>query len=216
MQLTFAAALAVLAFTASAAPTVSNHVVHEKRAAATSWIRRRAVPAGQLLPVRIGMTQRNLDIVHDMMMDLASHDSPNYGKWYSQQEIHDLFAPSDDTVTALKKWLNSHGIDHISQSHNKQWLQFDIAAEKLEDLLATKYFEYEHPENGVVMPACDQYHVPAHVQEHIDFITPGIKLSTSGRRSGAQLRKRGLHTSLPIIEGAPPANVLAQVGKSNL
>lgn len=26
------------------------------------------------------------------------------------------------------------------------------------------------------MPACDEYHVPHHLKEHVDYITPGIKL----------------------------------------
>ena len=47
---------------AAAAPTTSRHVLHEKRdAAPRAWTKRDRVDPSQLLPVRIGLMQSNLE-----------------------------------------------------------------------------------------------------------------------------------------------------------
>jgi tripeptidyl-peptidase-1 len=78
----------------------------------------------------------------------------------------------------VREWLVSSGIDKdsITLSGNKAWLAFTATAERMEALLHTEYFEFEDAATGGIMPACDRYHVPKHVQEHLDYITPGIRL----------------------------------------
>jgi len=44
----------------------------------------------------------------------------------------------------------------ISQSINKQWMQFDASMEELEALLRTEYHVYEHSDTGKTTIACDQ------------------------------------------------------------
>lgn len=57
-------ALLSLAATVTAVATPLNHVLHEKRhAAPTKWIKRDAVQSESILPMRIGLKQRNLDKV---------------------------------------------------------------------------------------------------------------------------------------------------------
>jgi len=55
--------------------------------------------------------------------------------------------------------LVSAGIaaESISQSVNKQWMQFDASAFDLESLLNTEYHMYEHAETGKPTVACDEY-----------------------------------------------------------
>ena len=50
--------------------------------------------------------------------------------------------------------------------------------------------------SGLVLTIC-RYHVPADVQEHIDYITPGLKMlagKLSKRKQAINLRKRGFRT----------------------
>lgn len=60
--------LAALAATAVALPTSNApHVLHEKREFTHPvWVKRSEVPTGRMLPVRIGLTQSNLDRGHEM------------------------------------------------------------------------------------------------------------------------------------------------------
>ena len=78
----------------------------------------------------------------------------------------------------MRQWLVDNGIPakRISHSENKGWFAFYATTEEAERLLHTEYHEYYDSISDVVMPACEMYHVPHHIQEHIDYITPGIKL----------------------------------------
>lgn len=156
---TLVAALAAFAAAVPAAVPHLDYVVHEKRdldATSKTWVKRSTVPVGRALPIRIGLTQSNLDEGHDMLMAVSEHDSPSFGKHYTQEEIIDLFAPAKSTVDAVRAWLESAGIKDVTQSTNKQWLQVDVPVEQLDALLQTSYHEFEHQETGAVHVACDQ------------------------------------------------------------
>lgn len=193
MQISTLLLCSISALAATALPS-QRHVVHEKRDYTPgAWNRLHKLDASETLPVRIGLTQSNLENGYDLLMDVSRHDSPRYGQHYTAEEVADLFAPQQSTVDTVKEWLVSSGIDasRISQSVNKQWLQFDALAQELEDLLKTEYHVYKHKSSGKHNVACDHYNVPAHVTEHIDYITPGIKLfATSGVSKPAPKEKR--------------------------
>lgn len=90
----------------------------------------------------------------------SSHpDSPKYGQYWTQDEIHDLFAPAEETVQAVKEWLQTSGIEdsRIVHSDNKGWLAFDATVEEAENLLLTEYYEHEHRHSSNVRVGCDEY-----------------------------------------------------------
>lgn len=88
----------------------------------------------------------------------SHHKSPRYGKHYTVEEVHDIFAPSEESVDAVRAWLESAGIapERVSQSVNKQWLQFDADAEEVENLLQTEYYVYSHSVTGKSHVATDE------------------------------------------------------------
>ena len=63
-------ALLALAAVSTAVP-LQGHVSHEKRDYTSSqWIRRDRVPAHAVIPMRIGLAQRNLDDGANHLMDV--------------------------------------------------------------------------------------------------------------------------------------------------
>lgn len=115
-----------------------------------------------------------------------------------------MFAPSQDSVDEVRSWLESAGVakHRISQSVNKQWIQFDADARELEDLLRTEYYIYSHTDSGKSHIAAREYQVPHSVREHIDYITPGIALRgvNNVKKSVGSVEKRSLNGLPPIIE----------------
>lgn len=89
----------------------------------------------------------------------SQHHSPKYGQHYTAEEVADIFAPSRATVDAVHDRLVSAGIaaEKISQSVNKQWMQFDASTLDLESLLDAEYHVYEHAGTGKSTIACDKY-----------------------------------------------------------
>ncbi|KAI0876507.1 peptidase S8/S53 domain-containing protein [Hypoxylon argillaceum] len=161
-----------------------THVQHEKRTAVQggAWSKVERAKREALLPMRIGLKQPNLVDGHNLLMDISNPKSEKYGKHLSAEEVVDLFAPLESSVEAVKSWLDEAGVaSHaISQSANKQWIQFDAPVEQVEDLLATDYHVWEHKMTGTKDIGCEKYHVPKHVSSHIDYITPGVKLMGNG------------------------------------
>lgn len=155
------ACVASLAATVLAAPTSihSNHVLHERRDASLQWVKRDRLHRDVKLPMRIGLTQRNLDEGHEALMQVSHPDSPHYGKHKTAEEVIEMFAPAASTVDAVRAWLENAGIEasRISQSVNKQWLQFDAKSSEAEELLNAKYHFFEHSEHGKTTIACDEY-----------------------------------------------------------
>lgn len=64
----------------------------------------------------------------------------------------------------------------VTHSDNKAWLAAFATAKQMESLLFTVYYEYEDLKTGGVQRACDRYHVPTHLRQHIDYITPASGL----------------------------------------
>lgn len=71
-------------------------------------------------------------------------------------EVHELFAPPPESVDSVRSWLESAGVSlsRVTQSANKQWLQFDADAEEAEKLLRTEYYIYSHSGSGKSHVAC--------------------------------------------------------------
>ena len=66
-------AIAVVAFAACscAAPHAATHAIHEKRDYTPSnWLKHDRVSAAAIIPVRVGLTQSNLEKGYDFLMDV--------------------------------------------------------------------------------------------------------------------------------------------------
>jgi tripeptidyl-peptidase-1 len=68
LSLPVVVALAVLT---SAVPTGLKHAVHEKRdTPAMDWVRGSRIETNAVLPMRIGLTQTNLELGYDYVMEV--------------------------------------------------------------------------------------------------------------------------------------------------
>lgn len=83
---------------------------------------------------------------------------------------------STDNIDAVKVWLKSAGIDveRIGNSQSMGWLTFDATIDEAEKLLDTKYHIYEHEETGQPHVACEEYKIPAHLKDKVDFVYPTV------------------------------------------
>ena len=193
MQPTMSGLLAlglVLLRASSLATPLTTHVKHEQRSASLDgpWERKARVDADAIVPVRIGLVQSNLDVGDGHLSSISHHESPLYGKHWTAEEVHSFFAPAEDTVEAVRSWLVSSGVrlDEIVHSDNKGWLALDIPVSQVNDLFKTSIHEFQHRGSGALRLGCEDYHVPSHLVEHIDYITPGVKLSAIVRKRDAR------------------------------
>lgn len=71
MRVSSIAFVLALAATAQGTTIPRSHVIHEKREVTPSkWVKREKIPSSHVLPMRIGLKQRNLDRGYDFLMDV--------------------------------------------------------------------------------------------------------------------------------------------------
>jgi tripeptidyl-peptidase I len=142
-----------------ASPISSKYVLHERRSTSpSSWVPTARVEGDTIIPVRIGLTQQNLDKGYDYLMELSDPKSPKYGKHWTPEQVHDAFAPADDAEKIVKEWLVSSGIEEgrIKHYENRGWLAFDAPAAEVEALLLAKFYEHEHTRSDKIRIGCSR------------------------------------------------------------
>ena len=90
MKLSTTVLAGALAAVASALPASVPHRVLEKRIISDDkWREVKGVELheGTILPMRIGLTQNNLQDGYDLLMDVSHPTSKNYGKHWSAQKV---------------------------------------------------------------------------------------------------------------------------------
>lgn len=184
--------IAALVASVIAAPSFTN-VLHEKRDALPfGWERHDKLPSHDVLPMRIGLKQSNLDKAEEFLMEVSHPSSPKYGQHWSAKKVAETFAPSRESFDAVIVWLKSSGIspERISRSQSMGWLTFDATVAEAENLLKTEFFMHKHI-TGKPHVGCDDYSIPAFVQPHVDFITPTVHFDTKTPQ-GRHMQKRDM------------------------
>ena len=177
----------------SPTPNAKRHVVHERRERLpTNWRRSAELHGSTLLPLRIALTQRNLDKAHEFLMDVSHPESPNFGNHWTAKQVAEAFAPTDEAVTSVLDWLAETGIspDRVRQSQGLNWLHAEVTVEEAENLLRTKYYRYMHARTGQAHVACEEYSIPEQIQQHVDFITPTVHFDA---KIAPQKKRRAMH-----------------------
>lgn len=180
-------------------PKSTEHVVHERRQVPHARLTQRMAP-NTVLPMRIGLRQNSaaLAAAEDWLMEVSHPASPRYGQHWSADEVVAAFRPSDEAVATVVAWLVEEGgiaRDRLTHSDNKAWLAFDATVDEAERLLHTEYLyddnddEEGHVDGTGSAVGCNEYHLPKHVQAHVDYVTPGLKTTMMDLRpSRAQKR----------------------------
>ena len=168
-------ALGALIVCTSALPSTS-HVQHERRSfLPPGWKKHERIPSHEVIPIRFALAQKNLHKADEYLMDVANPESPNYGKHWTAKQVAETFAPDEESVDTVTTWLKTSGVDpeRIQKSQSLGWLALNATVLEAESLLKTKYYIHKHT-TGKPQVGCSEYSVPAHVQPHIDFITPTV------------------------------------------
>jgi tripeptidyl-peptidase-1 len=89
-----------------------------------------------------------------------------------------------------------------------KWIQFDATTAEVEDLLVAEFHIWEHA-SGTHDISSEEYHVPTHIQEHIDYVTPGSRLRQRKIKAApvGKLEKRlGAHPLITQLPAFPNPN----------
>jgi tripeptidyl-peptidase-1 len=177
--------------------TINNHVVHEKRdSVADGWKKVSRASADTPLNLRIGLKQLNLDQAEEFVHSVSHPRSAQYGRFWTPQQVMEMFAPSRDAVDDTIAWLLKAGIPSksIAPSAGRNWIKISTTVGDAESLLDTTYNVYESAEEDVELVACESYSLPADVRQHVDLVTPTIQFDTRGATIRQRVKRRDVLT----------------------
>lgn len=136
-----------LGLATSADPILSRWTLHERRSHVPSgWKVARKHDASAVLPLRFALSQSNLEYLEEYLYDVSHPGSPNYGKHWSAGKVASTFAPSRQSINAVRNWLLESGVEshRIKLSASGGWLEFKATVQEAENLLHTSYNVYGH------------------------------------------------------------------------
>jgi tripeptidyl-peptidase I len=128
--------------------------VHEKRdsdlVASTRWHPTARLAPTAMIPIRIALTQSNLNVGIDRLLAISHPESTEYGRILAADEVNGLFAANDEAIDTVRGWLIASGVEPsaIALSDSKAWLAVDMAVADAEHLLDAEFYEYEHLQSG--------------------------------------------------------------------
>ncbi|EJT70735.1 hypothetical protein GGTG_11758 [Gaeumannomyces tritici R3-111a-1] len=170
----------------------TSHVLHEVAPPARgTWRRHSRLDGRATLSMRVGLTQRNLERAAEFMAAVSHPSSPEYGRHWNAELVVETFAPERHRVEAVLRWLEEDGgiaRGRVRLSSGRNWLAFEATAGEAEALLRTEYHVYSHAGHGARHVACEGYHLPEHMVEHVDIVTPTVHFD--GRVREGRMGKR--------------------------
>lgn len=114
----------------------ATHIVHEKRdALPVAWTKHSRAQKDVIVPVRVGLKQRNLEHSDRFLEDISDPDSPNFGKLaptaiaygpltinpgkhWTAERVANTFAPHPEASETTLDWLHASGINKKRIKHS--------------------------------------------------------------------------------------------------
>ena len=209
---------ATFAVTVFSSPISIPHSVHEKRSELPpGWIKRDVLDRRAILPMKIALTQSNLAEGSQWLDEVSDPDSDRYGFHWTAKDIAHAFAPSKDSIDAVKAWLASAGIPEtrVKQGQSLGFVEFEATVDEAENLLNTEYNVYQHTETGQPHVACEEYSIPSYLTEHVDFVYPTVHFDAKVKRNNDNadaLDKRTINPGKDKSLGKPTSFSLPKLG----
>jgi tripeptidyl-peptidase-1 len=147
--------------------------------APSGWTAQGAAPRGHLLELVFAVKQTNTERLEAALMNAADPDSAQYGKWLSNEQVHELVAPAPSSRETVRAFLRGHGVtDFADATPNGDFIAATVTAAQAESLLGAKYEAFRHGVTGQVVHRTRSYALPADVAAVVDFVSPTIQLPT--------------------------------------
>lgn len=137
-----------------------------------------------MLSFTAALPARNHDKLHNKLMDVSDPDSPNYGKWLSQEEVNTLTAPDAEVRKQVAEWVTSTGARCIDWPTS---LRCKAPVSAMEKLLNTRISAFHHTTRDRVVHRIhpsDKWSVPKTLDGKLMFLTNLADFPTDRRRFG--------------------------------
>ncbi|KAJ6467921.1 subtilisin-like protein [Mycena sanguinolenta] len=179
-------ALLSIIVTASAA----SMVLRERRAAAPAgFVRVGAVPASEMLTLRVALTSNNISGLEERLKSIATPGNSNFREWLSMDDIKTYVQPSPETISAFDAFASANGLTPTVISPNGDWVSISLPVSKANSLFATEFEEFTHPALSSPIMRTLSVSLPSELVGHVDVIHPTTSFVTAKVRLVPGMRR---------------------------
>ena len=184
MRFLFFATLAVATVVSSS--NLPSFVLKESVGEPLDWVKLGPAPDSHMLNLKIGLKQRSKNELENLLLNVSTPSSPDYGKYLSKEKVDNLLQPTEEADQSVKRWLSNNDIKENvwKRSSSGDWISTSLTVAKARSLLGhTQFHVYQHRSTGEKVVRTTQYHVPRDVFDHIDLISPTTYFEQSSRNT---------------------------------
>ncbi|KAL9084023.1 MAG: hypothetical protein Q9159_005445 [Coniocarpon cinnabarinum] len=206
-----AALLAATQSLAAALPATSqdNFAIKEKHNVPRGWQRISDAPGDHEVDLQIGLKQSRFDELQRHLFEVSDPTHQRYGQYLSTEDVNELIKPTDDALSQVRKWLESHSIDesHLNFSAARDWIRVRLPVKAIERMLDTDYGVFKH-DDGTHLVRAPEWSLPEHLHEHIVAIQPTTSFLRLSPEKRTFIPVEVLDADLPV-EQAPAAPAIS-------
>ncbi|KAI0066334.1 subtilisin-like protein [Artomyces pyxidatus] len=208
----FKAALVLLSlFSATlSTPHIARDLrLHESRDDVPDGFTHNGPAAGDTpLRLRLALKQNDIEGLQDVLMDVSTPTSANYGKHLSLEEVNEYVTPKPETIAAVNAWLSENGLTAKTLSPAGDWLGFQTTVAQANRLFDADFSAFTHDATGETTIRTLAYSIPASLQGHLDLVHPTITFPNplASKRPVSVIPRRSRPPSSNITSDAAPAS----------
>ncbi|BAE64770.1 tripeptidyl aminopeptidase [Aspergillus flavus] len=121
--------------------------------------------------LKIALAQKDAAGFEKTVLEMSDPDHPSYGQHFTtHDEMKRMLLPRDDTVDAVRQWLENGGVTDFTQ--DADWINFCTTVDTANKLLNAQFKWYVSDVKHIRRLRTLQYDVPESVTPHINTIQP--------------------------------------------
>mmetsp|Transcript_50389 Transcript_50389/g.98765 ORF Transcript_50389/g.98765 Transcript_50389/m.98765 type:complete len:553 (-) Transcript_50389:1148-2806(-) len=167
------------------------------------WTAAGRSPPEEGIELLIAVKQTNLAKLETELMAVSDPRSERYGQHLSNAEVHQLVAPTAQSVNAVVEFLKTEGHQPTSLTSNSDFIQVSMSIAQAEALLNTQYYKFQGSSGQTVHRAFN-YTLPSYVADAVDFVAPTVHIPPPSRSQPVQQSsKSSTAAAAPLIGNSP-------------
>eukprot|EP01132_Coremiostelium_polycephalum_P003186 gene3186-3990_t len=184
----------------------------------SNWTKLNRSFGDEVINFRVALKNKNLDILEATFLDVSNPQSPNYGKYWTIDQIQDLVAPDFEISNRVVQFLEQNGCFNVE--NHRDMIKASAKSSDVERIFKVQMFNYKHnhKKNQQIIRSDKYYTIPSEIRQHIDLVTgiselPLQKNGPKGRKLNIKLGNEGapnvdpgivIPQTIQNIYGIPP------------
>jgi len=133
------------------------------------WNRLAQAEPDTVRELMFAVKQKNMDQIHEMLMERSDPQSSAYGQWLSADEVREL-TRNDEALEAVKKALRQAGAEIVKITKSGGMVRARASLRVWEGLLETTFHTYASSRYNTSHVAAEIYSIPGHLHEQLTGI----------------------------------------------